>query len=142
MFEKLKGVEDRFIEIETRLSDPKIVQDRTAYKAYSQEHAELAPIVSHYRGFLQAEQDLADSRELLNDSDEDMRHLAREEIARLEKEVAHLTTELKKHLVPKDPNDDKNVIVEVRAGTGGDEAALFAADLFRMGSRQRRLQPL
>ncbi len=135
MFEKLRGVEERFVEIEARLSDPKIVQDRAAYKKYSQEHAEMAPVVDVYRSLLRIEQDLADSRELLDEDDEEMRTLAREEIARLEKESQRLTEALKKHLVPKDPNDGRNVILEIRAGTGGDEAALFAADLFRMYTR-------
>ena len=135
MFEKLKGVEDRFVEIETRMSDPKIVQDRMAYEKYSREHAELAPIVDAYRVFLQTQRDLAESKDLLNEDDEEMRALAREEIIYLEKEALRLAEVLKKHLVPKDLSDEKNVIVEVRAGTGGDEAALFAADLFRMYTR-------
>ncbi len=135
MFEKLKGVEERFNEIEVRLSDPKVVQDRAAYKRYSQEHAELAPVVDVYRSLLKIEKDLADSKELLTEDDEEMRSLAKEEVSRLEKEWQRLTEELKKHLVPKDPNDNKNIILEVRAGTGGDEAALFAADLFRMYTR-------
>ncbi len=135
MFEKLKGVEERFNEIEVRLSDPKVVQDRAAYKRYSQEHAELAPVVDVYRSLLKIEKDLADSKELLAEDDEEIRSLAREEVSRLEKEWQRLTEELKKHLVPKDPNDNKNIILEVRAGTGGDEAALFAADLFRMYTR-------
>ena len=135
MFEKLKGVEDRFVEIETQMSDPKIVQDRLAYEKYSREHAELAPIVDAYRVFLQTQRDLSESKDLLNEDDEEMRALAREEIMHLEKEALRLTEVLKKHLVPKDLSDEKNVIVEVRAGTGGDEAALFAADLFRMYTR-------
>ncbi len=135
MFEKLKGVEDRFVEIETRMSDPKIVQDRMAYEKLTREHAGLAPIVDVYRALLQTQGDLADSKDLLNEDDEEMRALAREEIMHLEKEALRLTEALKKHLVPKDPKDEKNVIVEVRAGTGGDEAALFAADLFRMYTR-------
>jgi peptide chain release factor 1 len=135
MFEKLKGVEDRFVEIETRMSDPKIVQDRLAYEKYSREHAELAPIVDAYRVFLQTQRDLSESKDLLNEDDEEMRALAREEILHLEKKLLRLKEVLKKHLVPKDLSDEKNVIVEVRAGTGGDEAALFAADLFRMYTR-------
>ncbi len=135
MFEKLKGVEERFIEIESQMGDPDVVQNRTAYQALSREHAELAPIVEIYRSYLKNQKDLADSHELLSEDDEEMRALAKEEIATLEEASNRLEDALKKHLVPKDPNDDKNVIVEVRAGTGGDEAALFAADLFRMYTR-------
>ncbi len=135
MFDKLKGVEDRFVVIETRMSDPEVVQNRAAYEALSREHAELGPIVEIYRNYLQNQKALADSRELLSEDDEEMRALARDEITHLEEESQQLTEALKKHLVPKDPNDRKNVIVEVRAGTGGDEAALFAAELFRMYNR-------
>ncbi|RTZ98833.1 MAG: peptide chain release factor 1 [Deltaproteobacteria bacterium] len=135
MFDKLKGVEERFNDIEIRLSDPKVVQDRVAYKRYSQEHAELAPVVEAYRSLLRIEQELADSKALLEEEDEEMRAMAREEIDALEKKSLRLNEELKRHLVPKDPNDKKNIILEIRAGTGGDEAALFAADLFRMYTR-------
>jgi len=135
MFDKLLGVEERFIEVEKYLSDPKIVNDRDAYQTYVREHAELNKVVSVYRQYKQILHDLDESQDLLKDADPDIKDLARDEIATLNREKEDLETELKKLLLPKDPNDDKNVIVEIRAGTGGEEAALFAGDLYRMYSR-------
>jgi peptide chain release factor 1 len=135
MFDKLIGVEERHSEVEKLLSDPKIVQDRVAYQKYVREHAELNKIVTVYRQYKQTLQNLEDSQELLKDSDPEIKDLARDEIAALAREKEKLEDELKMILLPRDPNDDKNVIVEIRAGTGGEEAALFAGDLFRMYSR-------
>ncbi len=135
MFDKLLGVEERFIEVEKHLSDPKIVNDRKVYQTYVREHAELNKIVTVYRQYKQTLQGLDESQDLLKDADPEIKDLAREEIATLNREKEDLETELKKLLLPKDPNDEKNVIVEIRAGTGGEEAALFAGDLFRMYSR-------
>ncbi len=135
MFEKLAGVEERHGEVEKLLSDPKIVQDRVAYQKYVREHADLNKIVTVYRQYKQTLQSLDDSQELLKDSDPEIKDLARDEIATLARKKEKLEDELKTLLVPRDPNDDKNVIVEIRAGTGGEEAALFAGDLFRMYSR-------
>jgi peptide chain release factor 1 len=135
MFEKLIGVEERLIEVEKHLSDPKIVNDRNSYQTYVREHAELNKIVTVYRQYKQTLNDLDESQDLLKDADPDIKDLARDEIAILNREKENLETELKKLMLPKDPNDDKNVIVEIRAGTGGEEAALFANDLYRMYSR-------
>jgi len=135
MFEKLAGVEERHSEVEKLLSDPKIVQDRVAYQKYVREHADLNKIVTVYRRYKQTLQSLEDSHELLKDSDPEIKDLARDEIATLSREKEKLEDEIKTLLLPRDPNDDKNVIVEIRAGTGGEEAALFAGDLFRMYSR-------
>jgi peptide chain release factor 1 len=135
MFDKLKGVEDRFQELERLLSDPKVVQDRDAYQKYIREHAEIAPIVNAFRDFKRVDRELDDSLELLADDDPEMKKMAGEEADRLEKEKARLSEELKILLVPKDPLDEKNVILEIRAGTGGDEAGLFAGDLFKMYQR-------
>jgi peptide chain release factor 1 len=135
MFDKLKGVEARFNEVEKYLSDPKIVNDLNAYQTYVREHGELNKIVSVYRRYKQTLLDLDESQELLKDSDPEIKDLAREEIAALSREQQNLETKLKKLMLPKDPNDEKNVIVEIRAGTGGEEAALFAGDLYRMYSR-------
>jgi peptide chain release factor 1 len=135
MFEKLIGVEERFIEVEKQLSDPKIVNDRNAYQTYVREHAELNKVVTVYRQYKQTLNDLDDSQGLLKDADPDIKELARDEIAALNRQKEDLEAELKKLLLPKDPNDEKNVIVEIRAGTGGEEAALFAGDLYRMYSR-------
>jgi peptide chain release factor 1 len=135
MFDKLLGVEERFIEVEKHLSDPKIVNDRDAYQTYVREHAELNKVVTVYRQYKQILHDLDESQDLLKDADPEIKDLARDEIATLNREKEDLESELKKLLLPKDPNDDKNVIVEIRAGTGGEEAALFAGDLYRMYSR-------
>ncbi len=135
MFDKLIGVEERFIDVEKHLSDPKIIQDREAYQKYVREHAELNKIVTAYRQYKQTLQNLAESQELLKDTDPEIKALARDEIATLTREKVKIEDELKTLLLPKDPNDEKNVIVEIRAGTGGEEAALFVGDLFRMYSR-------
>jgi len=135
MFEKLKGVEKRFSEIEKLLSDPDIINNREAYQKYVREHSELSKVVTVFRTYNQVLDDLDESAELLADGDSDIKDLAREEIASLTQEKESLEEDLKKLLVPKDPNDERNVIIEIRAGTGGEEAALFAGDLFRMYSK-------
>lgn len=135
MFHKLQGVEDRFIKLERLLSDPAVVSDRVAYQKYIKEHGEITRLVEVYREYKQVLADLEDSQELLNDDDPEMKEMAREEITSLESEKERLELELKKLLIPKDPLDEKNVIVEIRAGTGGEEAGLFAGDLFRMYTR-------
>jgi len=135
MLDKLKSIEKRFLELEGLLSNPEIIKDRSAYQSYSREHADLSPVVTAFREYEATLAELESSRELLKDSDPEMKELAREEVASLTAEQARLESELKTLMIPKDPLDDKNVIVEIRAGTGGDEAALFAGDLFRMYSR-------
>ncbi len=135
MFEKLKGVEERFLEIEKRLSDPEIVKDRQAYQTLTREHAELNKIVAVFDQYKKTLDGIEDSTELLHDSDPDIKSLAREELADLNQNKDRLEADLKRLLLPRDPNDDKNVIIEIRAGTGGEEAALFAGDLFRMYAR-------
>ncbi len=135
MFEKLKGVEKRFSEIEKRLSDPEIVNDRQVYQNLIREHADLNKIVTVYLEFKEILKGIEESTELLQDSDPEIKNLARDELADLNLNKNRIENDLKKLLLPKDPNDEKNVIVEIRAGTGGEEAALFASDLFRMFSR-------
>ena len=135
MFEKLKGVEKRFSEIEGLLSDPDIINNREAYQKYVREHAELGKVVTVFRTYNQVRQDLDESSELLADGDSDIKDLAKEEIASLTRQKESLEEDLKKLLIPKDPNDERNVIIEIRAGTGGEEAALFGGDLFRMYSK-------
>jgi peptide chain release factor 1 len=132
MFEKLKGVEERFTSIEERLGDPKVINDRERYQRYVREHAELGKIVNAYREYKETVQNLEDSKELLADGDPEIESMAREEIDVLDRRREALEADLKALMLPKDPNDEKNVILEIRAGTGGEEAALFAADLFRM----------
>jgi peptide chain release factor 1 len=135
MFQKLKGVENRFIEVEKLLSDPEILQDRMAYQKYSQEHADLNKIVSVFRKYQKTAKELDDSKELLKDGDPEIKEMARDEVNVLTLQKESFEKALKKLLSPKDPNDNKNVILEIRAGTGGEEAGLFAGDLFRMYSR-------
>jgi len=135
MFDRLKGVEKRFLEIEKLLGNPEIIQNRDLYQKYIQEHSELNKIVSVYRNYKQIIEDLEDSRELLKDSDPEIKNLAREEVNDLSAEREKQEEELKKLLTPKDPLDEKNVLIEIRAGTGGEEASLFANDLFRMYSK-------
>jgi peptide chain release factor 1 len=140
MFEKLKGVEERFNEVETALSVPDVVKDRAAFERLSREHSDLNKVVTVFRQYQIIVAELTDSQELMHDTDPEMKTLARSEVARLTEARDALETELKRLLVPKDPNDDKNIILEIRAGTGGDEASLFAADLFRMYSRYAERQ--
>ena len=135
MFDKLSGVEERFIDIEKLLADPEIVQDQNSYQKYVREHAELNKIVTAFRRYKQTLNALEESQELLKDADPEIKEMARDEINTLNLEKEKIEDELKALLLPKDPNDEKNVIVEIRAGTGGEEAALFAGDLFRMYGR-------
>ena len=135
MFDKLTGVENRFLEVEKLLSDPAIIQDLGAYQKYSREHSDLNKIVSVFRKYRQTLSELDDSMELLKDKDPDIKEMARDEVNALTQKKERFETDLKKLLLPKDSNDGRNVILEIRAGTGGEEAGLFVSDLFRMYSR-------
>ena len=135
MFNKLSGVEERFLETEKILSDPEIIQNREAYQKYGREHAELSKIVTVFREYKKILHEIDDSIELLKDADPEIKNMARDELGGLNEKKKHLESELKKRLLPKDPNDDKNVLLEIRAGTGGEEAGLFVSDLYRMYSR-------
>ncbi len=135
MFANLEDVVDRFREVEGLLSDPAIVSDQKRYRELAKEHADLSEVVSVYGQYQQVCGDIEGSRELLQDNDPEMKELAKAELPELEQQQTDLEEQLRLLLLPKDPNDDKNIILEIRAGTGGDEAALFAADLFRMYSR-------
>lgn len=133
MFKKLEEVERRFEDLERKLQDPSIgSQD---IRKFSKEHADLNPLIQTYRVYRAAEKDLASSKELMSDSDPEMRAFAKEEITRLEGELDRLGKEMNVLLLPTDPNDSKNIILEIRAGAGGDEAGLFAAQMFRMYQR-------
>ncbi|MGZ3700936.1 MAG: peptide chain release factor 1 [Bdellovibrionota bacterium] len=133
MFRKLEEVEKRFDDLERKLQDPTI--SPTDIRTFSKEHSDLRELVDTYRTYKQSEKDIASSKELMNDADAEMRAFAKEEIARLETQLAELTKHINFLLLPKDPNDDKNVILEIRAGAGGDEAGLFAAEMYRMYER-------
>jgi peptide chain release factor 1 len=140
MFGKLKEIEDRFDKIEHELARPEIVKNQKAYQKYLKEHSQLLPIVTAYRSYCYSQQEMENSRSLLDDPDPEIRKLAREEIDALRDHVDKLEEELKILLLPKDPNDEKNIILEIRAGTGGEEAGLFASELFRMYTRYAELK--
>ena len=135
IFDKLEGVIDRFMEVEGLLSDPTVLSDQNRFRELSREHSDLSEPVEVYRRYKQVKQEVEDNRELMRDDDPDMREMAREELPALETEAEQLAERLTLLMLPKDPNDGKNIILEIRAGTGGDEAALFASDLFRAYSR-------
>ncbi len=132
---KLDDVERRFEELTQKLADPGVVSDRESYTKVAREHAELSEIVETYRKYKKVLAEREGSRELLEDADEELAKLAREELKELDRQAEELEKKLMFLLLPKDPNDEKNIMLEIRAGTGGEEAALFAADLFRMYSR-------
>jgi len=133
MFEKLSGIEDRYQELERLLADPEVVADYENIVKYSKERAEIDDIVKIYREYKAKREQIAEAKEMLDD--DDMRELAQAELDELEPQIPDYEEKLKMMLLPKDPRDDKNVIMELRAGAGGDEAALFVADLFRMYAR-------
>jgi peptide chain release factor 1 len=139
--EKLDQLDSKYQELTTELSTPEVVTDSARFQRLAKQHAELAEIVSHHREFKQIEKDLADTHEMVHHSEEaDMRHMAQEEEKQLLARKEIVERELKLLLLPKDPNDDKNILLEIRGGTGGDEAALFAGNLFRMYSRYAESQ--
>ncbi len=135
IFDKLEGVIDRFMEVEGLLSDPTVLSDQNRFRELTREHSELSEPVEVYRRYKHINQEIEDNRELMRDEDPDMREMAKEELPALERESEELAQKLTMLMLPKDPNDGKNIILEIRAGTGGDEAALFASDLFRAYSR-------
>jgi peptide chain release factor 1 len=133
MLDKIEELARRFQELEALLSDPIIIANQPEFRKLSREHSDLAPLVDAYRRYRKVEEEIGENRELL--ADPEMKEMAAEELASLEEEKERLDGEIKLLLLPKDPNDSRNVILEIRAGTGGDESALFAGDLFRMYSR-------
>lgn len=137
MFDKLAFISDKYKELTEKVSDPEIIADQSKWQKYAKELGELEPIVKKYEEYQKTKQTISESKELLSESgvDEELRELAKMELNEAEDELPTIEEELKILLLPKDPNDEKNVILEVRAGTGGDEAALFGADLLRMYSR-------
>lgn len=136
MFTKLETVEKKFNELTSELSDPKVVSNQQLYQKKAKEHASLSELVSTYRKYKDVTKQISDNKHILdNERDEELRKMAKDEMPHLEEKQSHLIQQIKVLLLPKDPNDEKNIILEIRAGTGGEEAALFAADLFRMYSR-------
>jgi peptide chain release factor 1 len=135
VIEKLKSTAARYEELTRLVSDPAVQADPPTYRTHSKALAELQPLVDGFREYQRASDGLAQAREVASSGDEELKALAQEEIGELEQRMAKLADELRMLLIPKDPNDDRNVVLEIRGGTGGDEAALFASDLFRMYSR-------
>jgi peptide chain release factor 1 len=132
---KLDHLADRYEEVGALLSDPDIISDQNKFRELSKEYAELEPVVKCYQSYQEVVNDIEEAKLLLKDSDPDMRAMAQEELKEGEAQQDALEMDLQKLLLPKDPNDNKNVFLEIRAGTGGDEAAIFSGDLFRMYSK-------
>ena len=130
MFQKLDDVEKKYEDLTKKISDPEIIAAQTEWKNYMKEHADLEPIVMKYREYKKVKQQLEEAKEMLNDPE--LKDLAESDLLEAKEKLPKLEEELKLLLIPKDPDDDKNIICEIRAGTGGDEAALFAGTLFRM----------
>jgi peptide chain release factor 1 len=139
MFGKIREIEDRFEQLEGEMARPEIIKDQKVYQKYLKEHSQLMPIITTYRKYKSVQEEMENNRPLLDDPDPEMKNLAREEMDSLKEDLSELEKELKVLLLPKDPNDEKNILLELRAGTGGDEAALFAAELFRMYSKYAEL---
>jgi peptide chain release factor 1 len=136
MLDKLTGIEARYDELERLMADPLVAQDYEKVAEYAQERAELAEVVATYRTYKTVEEELSGANLILDEEeDQELREMAQDEVGRLEAELDQLEAQLKQLLLPRDPRDSRNVIVEIRAGAGGDEAGLFAADLHRMYTR-------
>lgn len=132
---KLESLDERYEEVSALLSDPGIISDQNKFRELSKEYAELEPVIQCFRRYLSLEQDIEEAKELLKDPDPEMREMAQLSWDEAREKEEPLTAELQLLLLPKDPNDHKNVFLEIRAGTGGDEAAIFSGDLFRMYSK-------
>ncbi len=133
--DRLEETEVRFNDLTTKMADPAVISDSDQYRKVTKAQSELSEVVSKFREWKRAEHELNDARLMLTESDVDLRQMAEMEVARLEPEIAQMETDLQILLLPKDPNDEKNVVLEIRKGAGGDEASLFAAEVFRMYSR-------
>jgi peptide chain release factor 1 len=140
MINKLHGIKERYIKLEHLLSDPAVMADQVKYQRYLKEHGELNRLMSAFTDYETILKQLAEAKEMLKDADPDIRDMAKEEAAELGERCDSMESNLKLLLMPKDPNDNKNVILEIRAGTGGEEAGLFAGDLFRMYSRYAEIK--
>jgi peptide chain release factor 1 len=138
--QKLEELEKRFEQLTQQMADPAVIADSDQYRKVTKAQSELSEPVGKFREWKKAESGLSQARAMLTDSDPDLKAMAQEEVAQLEPEVARIEEEIKILLLPKDPNDDKNIVLEIRAGTGGDEATLFAAEMFRLYSRYAESQ--
>lgn len=137
---KLQNLVERLEEVGALLSDPSVVNDQTQFRNLSKEHSQLSPVVETYQNYLKAEADLNEAKDMIASGDRELKEMAQEEYPLLEKAIEDMTLELNKMLLPRDPSDEANIFLEIRAGTGGDEAAIFAGDLFKMYSRYAEVQ--
>ena len=137
MFDKLDFILEKYEELSMKVSDPDVINNQPLWQKYIKEIGEMEPIVNKYKEYKAAKTNLNEAKEMLESGDEELRELAKMELSDLEDKIPEMESQLKILLLPKDPNDDKNVILEVRAGTGGEEAALFAQDLLRMYAERR-----
>jgi peptide chain release factor 1 len=141
LWDKLEEVERTYREIESRMSEPDVASNQSEMQVLGKKHVELAPVIDAYNEYKRVLREIEESRQLVSgEDDEDMRAMAREELASLESELPEIERGIHVLLLPKDKNDDKSVVIEIRGGTGGEEAALFAADLFRMYARYAEIQ--
>ncbi len=138
--QRLDQTEVRFEDLSRQMADPAVINDGTQYRKIAKAHSDLTEVVGKYREWKKVHSDLAEARGMLGETDPDLRQMAQDEVARLEPLEGSIEEELKFLLLPKDPNDEKNVVLEIRAGTGGDEATLFAAEIFRMYNRYAESQ--
>ena len=135
MHDKLEAISNRFYDLEEQMSDPKVVNDTARFSKVHKEYKDLQPIVVAFKTLKQYESELSGAKEMLSEGDEELRVMAKAEIASLQEEIEKLEIEIKELLIPKDPEDSKDIILEIRSGTGGDEASIFAGDLLRMYTR-------
>src|ERR1041385_1477142 len=138
--QRLDQLEKRFDELTNQMADPAVISDSDQYRKITKAHSDLSEIASKYRSWKKVDDSLSQARQMLAEQDPDLRAMAEQEVAQLEPEKLSIEEQLKILLLPKDPNDEKNVVLEIRAGTGGDEATLFAAEIFRMYSRYAETQ--
>ena len=139
MFDRLEQLEDRYKELEKDLSDPSLVSDQARYQKITKQHRDMEPVIERFREYKRVRDGIAEAKLMLTEDDEDMKAMAQEELAGLETRLPEIEEQLKIMLLPRDPNDEKNVVLEIRAATGGDEASLFASEVFRMYLRYAEL---
>ncbi len=132
MFDRLEQLEDRYKELEKELSDPTLVSDQARFQKVAKQHRDMVPVIERFREYKRVQTSVAEAQAMLNEDDPDLKAMAQEELTGLEGRLPEIEEQLKIMLLPKDPNDDKNVVLEIRAATGGDEASLFASEVFRM----------
>ena len=135
IYNKLEGLSERLDEINALLAEPDVIQDQNRFRSLSQEYAQVNPVVNTFKEYQITLSSIEDAKQMLEEDDPEMKEMAEEEISSANNKKAELKKELQILMLPSDPNDEKNIFLEIRAGTGGDEAAIFAGDLFRMYTR-------